>query len=168
MNSTSKKWNQKTWSERSRVEKGISVALLGVPVGMFALIILHQTGVVGDKVESSNSSSSALEDSTEPTTVVPVEPTFSQAEIASQSAESAYIVSLSRAGINYDRSTLIELGKTACESLTIATDQGLSKSAAKLGLAQQYASGGSITQKEAIAIVSAAATTFCPEHKGGY
>ncbi|MGQ5694422.1 DUF732 domain-containing protein [Rhodococcus erythropolis] len=105
------------------------------------------------------------------TTMAPVtteEQTFSQAEIAAQSAESAYITTLSRAGINYDRSTLIELGKTACESLTIATDQGLSKSAAKLGLAQQYASGGSITQKEAIAIVSSAAGTFCPEHKGGY
>ena len=139
--------------------------------------VLQATGVLGGTTDSSSSSSSEVVESA-PTTFpvtttalaapTTVEQTFSQAEIAAQSAESAYITTLSRAGINYDRSTLIELGKTACESLTIATDQGLSKSAAKLGLAQQYASGGSITQKEAIAIVSSAAGTFCPEHKGGY
>lgn len=158
-------------------EKGLIVVVVAVVVGGVALVVLQDTGVIGGSTDASSSvaeesidASPSIAPIVTTTTATPttVEQTFSQAEIASQSAESAYISTLSNAGINYNRSTLIELGKTACESLTIATGQGLSKPVAKLGLAQQYASGGSITQKEAIAIVSAAAGTFCPQHKGGY
>ncbi|MFD4268183.1 DUF732 domain-containing protein [Rhodococcus sp. NPDC058481] len=94
---------------------------------------------------------------------------FTESEISTQAAESAYMVAIDREGIQYgSREGVIELGKTACESLTIATNQGLDKQTAKLGLAEQYADAGTITYRQALTIVSAAASTFCPQHKGGY
>lgn len=171
MNSTSSKWTQKSWSEKNQIEKGVTVIICAGMLSTGAVLVLNETGVIGGSTEPASASSYVV-DSTESVSADAVggvaESPYSQAEIASQSAESAYISTLSNSGINYNRSTLIELGEVACESLTIATGQGLSKSAAKLGLSQQYASEGSITQKEAIGIVSAAATTFCPQHAGGY
>lgn len=76
-------------------------------------------------------------------------------------------MSIDREGVPYrSRATAIELGKVACESVTIARGNGLDKTTAKLGLAEQYAQVGTLTYRQAVAVVSAAAATFCPEHKG--
>lgn len=92
---------------------------------------------------------------------------FSDSEVRAQAAESAFIVSIDREGVPYrSRATAIELGKVACESVTIARGNGLDKTTAKLGLAEQYAQVGTLTYRQAVAVVSAAAATFCPEHKG--
>ncbi|GAA4474274.1 hypothetical protein GCM10023094_09570 [Rhodococcus olei] len=95
--------------------------------------------------------------------LVESDPTFTDAEIRSVAAESAYIATLDEEGVPYNsRSRVIELGRTACESLTIAMSQGVDRRTAQLLLADQYqqASDGYSLQ-QTLTLVAAASGAFC-------